>query len=342
MDAILSELWLEGLEPSSTVDEASVVVFGGEVRGAAAALSLPAAVMGSLVNIASELGHNQLAHAKSGRMAVQRIARAGVPGLEIVAADAGDGISDPRAALQGGPRLPQPGRGGLGVGLAAVLELADEVDFDVRLGEGMCIRARRFADAVPRRRQIGIYGRPYPGERVSGDFAAFVRKDESLLLAVADGLGHGPEAREASGRAVEALLVGGHPRIDAALEACHGALAGTRGAVMTAALLEETGGQFEVASAGNVGLHLYGPQGSRRILGPPLVLGGAGNARRPSYEVLPLGPRDALILFSDGLTPGFDLESDIGLFREHPIVAAHELAQRFARANDDVLVLVAG
>ena len=48
------------------------------------------------------------------------------------------------------------------------LPAADEVDIDVRLGEGTCVWARKFASPVPKAREVAIFGRPCEGEAVSG------------------------------------------------------------------------------------------------------------------------------------------------------------------------------
>ena len=102
------------------------------VREHAARVELPEVPAAALVNVASELAHNQLSHAVRGFVEVRETLRGGDRGIEVIAADAGRGIADPARALEG------RGSSGssLGVGLAAVLELADEVDIDVRLGEG--------------------------------------------------------------------------------------------------------------------------------------------------------------------------------------------------------------
>jgi hypothetical protein len=70
-------------------------------------------------------------------------------------------------------------------------------------------------------------------------------------------------------------------------------------------------------------------------------LGAPGQVRKPVTEREQIGPRDVLILFSDGINSRADLERDLDLLREHPIVIAHQFVERFGRDNDDVLVLVA-
>ncbi len=345
MDLVLTMEELEEDEPISILDDASVALVRQRVRARGEACGLDAIATGKLVNIASELSHNQLAHAVRGTVVVREISRAGVPGLEVIAVDEGPGIADPTRALLQGPRVPKtsdgPGKKSLGIGLAAVLELADEVDFDVRMGAGTCVLARKFGDAVPRRRQLGIYARPYPGERVNGDDACFVRADDALLVGVADGLGHGPSAREAAVGATNTLRA--HPELSPLeiLERGHAALRATRGAVMAVARVLETTNELETACVGNVSTHVYGPQVARRFIGSSFVLGAAGMVRRVQVDRCDLGVRDALVLFTDGLTTRVDLEGELDLLREHPIIIAHQLFTRFGREHDDALVLVA-
>jgi anti-sigma regulatory factor (Ser/Thr protein kinase) len=344
MDAVLSDQWLSGLSTHYVLDAASVTLLQREVREQAAQLGLSAVISGSLVNIASELAQNQLAHARVGRIALRPLLRDGVRGLEIIAADEGGGIVDPSTALAGAPRPldpAAPAKQSLGIGLSAVREFADELDFDVRLQEGSCVWARKFAAPVARRREVGIYGRPFPGEEASGDQALFERDEDSLLLVVLDGLGHGLPARDAADVAVASLRSEAHTSLPSMLESCHTALHKTRGAVATVARVLEREDELEVAGVGNVTLHLAGPGRSSRVSGALWVLGSPGPRRKPVLERMPLAARDAVVLFSDGLSARFELSQELDLLREHPIIIAQQLLQRFARANDDALVLVA-
>jgi anti-sigma regulatory factor (Ser/Thr protein kinase) len=344
VDTVLNDEWLGDSERIPMIDEGSVSLLRERVRSEGDKLRLPAVVTASLVNVASELGHNQLAHAHFGEIALRVVEREGILGIEILAADGGDGILDPTEALHVTPRsVPEriDPKASLGIGLPAVVELADEVDFDIRVGEGTCIWARKFAKSVRRRRQIGLYGRPFPGERVSGDHGGFVRVGDALLVGLADGLGHGPEAREASAAAIATLRARSALPPEKILDACHEALAETRGVVMAVVRVPEPGGAAVASIVGNIDVHIYGLAEGRRLSGPSFVLGAPGTRRRTVREEHPLGPRDVLVLFSDGLSSRTDLEGELDLLREHPIVIAHQLAQRFGRQNDDVLVLVA-
>jgi anti-sigma regulatory factor (Ser/Thr protein kinase) len=347
MDALLIEEWLGGESASAieVLDAASVSLVRVRVRELGAALGLSDTVTGSVVNVASELAHNQLAHARRGHMLVRCIARDGTPGLELIAADLGPGIADPAEALRGAPRpaASDPAlKRSLGVGLSAVLELADETDFDVRVGEGSCVWARKFAAPVRRRRELGIYGRPYPGELLSGDHAGFVRGEDELLLALCDGLGHGHFARMASDAALTSVREQHkHQSPAALLAAAHTALRETRGGVMAIALVSEPSGMAEIASVGNVAARLGGPQLSTSVLGSSSILGGRAPLLKPVRAVHGLGARDAIVLFSDGLGSRFDFQQEVLQSHGHPIVLAQHLLTEFTRKNDDALVLVA-
>jgi anti-sigma regulatory factor (Ser/Thr protein kinase) len=333
----LADQWLGGADALATLDEASVSAARELVRAEGARIGLPAAPIARLVNVASELAHNQLAHARGGQIAVRPVVCAGVQGLEVVAADRGEGIADPARALAGRPSRP----GSLGVGLAAVCELADEVDFDIRLGEGMCVFARVFAHASTRGLEVGILGRPCGGESISGDDAAVAREGSRLLLGVADGLGHGPLAREASAGAARVLRESPGAPPDAVLGACHRALAQTRGAVMAVCAIEETTRDLTIASVGNVSAHVYGLGPSRRFDGSSFVLGDAGRApRRIATERRLLSRPDLLVLFTDGVSSRTNLDGDRDLLRQHPILIAQQVLERFGGSHDDALVLV--
>jgi anti-sigma regulatory factor (Ser/Thr protein kinase) len=329
--------WLGEVEGISVIDEASVALVRERVRAEAASVGLGKVATGSIVNVASELAHNQRMHARSGMVVVRTASRGDELGVEVVAADRGPGIVDVARALEGRPSRP----GSLGIGLAAVLELADEVDIDVRLGEGTCVWARKFDAPAPRRPRVGAFGRPFPGEPCSGDDASFVRGRDGLLVGVVDGLGHGEPARQASVRAARVLAAAVDGTPERVLAECDRQLERTRGAVMTAARVDP-GGEASVAGVGNVCAHVYGPGPSWRFGGSSYVLGSPGRGCRIAVESHWLLTRDVLVLFTDGIRSRLDLTGELDLLREHPVVIAQRIVERFARDDDDVLVLVVG
>ncbi|HEX8792427.1 MAG TPA: ATP-binding protein [Polyangiaceae bacterium] len=339
MEELLSlfDTWIGGDDAIPVIDAASVSLVRERVREEGARAGLDRVRTESLVNVASELAQNQLVHGGGRRAVVVRpIARQGQKGVEVVAADEGEGIADVARALDAHPK----GQGSLGVGLAAAHELADELDFDVRCGEGTCVRARKFDSYTTRGRRVGVYGRPHPGEKASGDDAAFARGAGGILFIVADGLGHGDLARQASSRAVNLLPQHLEKPLHELMADAHTELQESRGAVMIAGRVGAD--QVELAGVGNITAHAYGSQKARRFTGTSFFLGARGEHRRAATESLQIGPRDVLVVHSDGIRSGLDLSHEPDLLREHPIVVAQRVVERFGRPDDDAIVMVIG
>ncbi|HEX7671718.1 MAG TPA: SpoIIE family protein phosphatase, partial [Polyangiaceae bacterium] len=189
---------------------------------------------------------------------------------------------------------------------------------------------------------VGTLGRHIRGERSSGDHAAFVRLEDALLLAVADGLGHGQPAREASFGAIRCAVERPDRALDETLALCHEALQRTRGAVMSLTRLEEPSGEVALAAVGNVSTNVFGPAGVlERHIGSSAALGMPGQPPRVRIERAHLRSWDALVQFTDGLSGRASLDGEASLLREHPILIAQHLFEKFGSDQDDVLVQVA-
>ncbi len=342
MGSFLIDAWLgDELDRAVRVlDEASASELREEVRRVGRETGLVGTPLEELVTAASELAHNQLRHAREGVVLVRAIERRSIPGVELVAADRGPGLIEPRRALLG---KPNGGEGpGLGVGLSSVLRLSDEVDIDVRLRQGSCVRARKFAARVPRSREVGIYGIPCAGEATSGDHAAFVRTEHSLLLALADGLGHGPEAYHAAGLALDGLRSFVDRSLEQLVDERHEALVGTRGAAVALLRLDEEAGVCEHFGVGNVAVGLEGFRSSRKLTGRSGIVGGTTISRtRGRLERAELRPHEVVWLASDGVSSKASIALERDLLHDHPIVIAEAVARMHGRDHDDVTVLVA-
>lgn len=185
----------------------------------------------------------------------------------------------------------------------------------------------------------GVACRALAGERESGDAFVVRACDGGVLLAVVDGLGHGPEAAEASDAAAVALSSSTSASLPGLIEDCHEAMRGTRGAVMSLVLV--TPGQLEWIGVGNVEASLVRREGAlARRVDSALLHGGVVGYQLPRLHArrVEVSAGDLMLLATDGIAPDF-LE---GLAtRSRPSVIAAQVLNDFGRTNDDALVLVA-
>ncbi len=338
MEALLIDEWLRGLDPVFVIDEASLTLVRDRIKQVAAEHGVVGEIVDRAVLVATELGRNHLRHARSGRIAANVIQRGGHQGLELVAVDRGAGLVDVAGSIDALPRT----EGTLGLGIGSIRRLSSEVDFDVRAGEGTGIRARLFDRTASRRREVGIFGTPHREERVSGDHARAHRVEGALVLAVCDGLGHGPLAREAAAAAMAIFDERPDDSPSGIIEKCHRRLADTRGVVMAICRLDEVTATMEVVVVGNIEVQVCAPRAVRRLGGVSAIVGGRGGPRlRLRTERVPVREDEVVIAATDGISSRLSVEQDFPLLRMHPAVIAQRIMERFARANDDALVLVA-
>lgn len=187
-----------------------------------------------------------------------------------------------------------------------------------------------------------IRTRPCEGERENGDRTIVRPREDGLLVAMVDGLGHGAEAARAADIAVDAITRLAHRPIDAILAGCHAALFGSRGAALGLALLDRQRG-LSWLSVGNVdAAHLRASEASRRgAQRPALIVPHAGivGARLPTVRAVErsLAEGDLVVLATDGIDPALFDALDASL----PIdIAVDRLFERYARADDDASIVL--
>jgi phosphoserine phosphatase RsbX len=175
---------------------------------------------------------------------------------------------------------------------------------------------------------------PMPGEIQNGD-AVLVRQSVSgdTILAVIDGLGHGPDAAVASRAAIESLsLMPFETSVLDAMQELHRELRGTRGAAATVGIVRNF--KLEICAVGNVALMCAN-------CSVPLVLSaGVLGHQVAKFRIAAcqLSSRARLALLSDGVSTRFRLEEYKHL---EPLAACQEIMARYRRKEDDATVLIA-
>jgi anti-sigma regulatory factor (Ser/Thr protein kinase) len=336
---VLVARWLGSTTNSIPIyDEGSVSSARQLVRETALSVAASRNLVESVALIASELAHNQLAHARQGYLAVNAIERQGVKGLEVIAADLGPGIGKRILTDGGGVRS----EGSLGAGLEGVWRLADEVVLDTRSAEGVCVVARKFESHTEPNCEIAVVGRPYPGEIISGDDSICIQSESGFVAAVCDGLGHGPEAREASNRAIDVVGANPHIGLGEILVAVNAAMAETRGCVIGLARFIKETRVLQCILAGDVRAQLYHYRDSHFFTPTPVILGGvASQQKRIRVEETPVAPGCVLVMFTDGLETKTNLKGQLEMLRRPAIAIAQHLIETHSRNTDDSLVFVA-
>lgn len=185
---------------------------------------------------------------------------------------------------------------------------------------------------------LAAASRPLPGETVNGDAWAVDWHDGSCRIAIIDGLGHGPNAADASKRAVGALHEHPDLRPDDALRLCHHALNGTRGAAIAVALISWEQGNLTYAGIGNTEAILWTPDKQSRLIAHRGIVG--RNIRHIQSFDMTLPANWLLIMHSDGVSQHMDLRLPPPPDTSLQALADRLLAQ-WGRATDDATLLMA-
>jgi anti-sigma regulatory factor (Ser/Thr protein kinase) len=293
---------------------------------------------GRVAIVATELATNLIKHGGGGEILVGPYEDRGKSGIEILALDRGKGMANIQTCFQDG--FSQAGTAGNGLG--AVVRQSHVVDVASWPGLGTAVLARleRGAPSPETDRSHPPWGAvavAMPGEDVNGDAWSADDSSDGRTLFVADGLGHGPDAAEASVEAVRLFQRHKGHQVATLLDYVHGGLRATRGAAVSIARISPGRDKVMFSGIGNVGGAIVAPGGIRRMVS---LAGTAGHVARKiqGFEYPYAG--GLVILYSDGLATSWTLDRYPGLLNAHPTLVAGILYRDFARRRDDVTILV--
>ncbi len=301
---------------------------------------------GKVAIVASEAASNIVKHADSGWLMLRGLREADGGGVELVAADHGPGIANVANSLRDG----YSSAGSRGTGLGAIARLSSFFDIFSSPGRGTVLVARfktRPPGAVKaeggaadqRPFDIAAVSAPKPGEPVSGDAWSSKQGPGWAVLMLADGLGHGPLAADASLMAVSVFESA--PREPAAdvLERLHAALASTRGAAVAVAEIDTRARRLNYCGVGNISGTIVTVDETRHLVS---MNGTAGHeARRIRDFTYDWPPAALLVLASDGIGTQWNLDAYPGLHQRDPSLVAALLFRDFRRERDDATLVVA-
>jgi anti-sigma regulatory factor (Ser/Thr protein kinase) len=286
----------------------------------------------------TELGTNLVKHAREGVLVVRSVRLADQAVVEVVAVDRGPGMSDIDRAFRDGHST----SGTLGIGLGAVLRLADSHEAYSEVGAGTVLAVRFHPH---RRPTVGAdeisagVTRPISGEDVCGDAYAVRRVDNRALLMLCDGAGHGPLAASASQLAVRVFCESESTDPEALVGQIHRALNGTRGGAVAVADLDAATRQVRFVGVGNIAGAVIADGRKHGMVCLPGIAGHQARKIRSFDYALPAGA--AVVMHSDGLTERWTAQGQERLFAGRPLPIAMTLLRDAGTRRDDASVLVA-
>jgi len=292
---------------------------------------------GEVAIVITEAATNIVKHAREGEILLRTLVAGKRAGIEIIAIDRGPGMANVARSMEDGNST----AGSYGVGLGAIGRMAPEFDVYSIEGQGTVLLMRLWdGDAsVPRGDwRVGAVCLPLPSEEICGDAWEIGDDGGALCVAVADGLGHGPDAALASLPAV--ALAASRPELgpEQLLQLAHQALRGTRGAAMAVARVDAEAGLLRFAGVGNIAACVIEHDARRHLMSHNGIVG--SNLRKVQEFTHPWTASTMLLLHSDGIATRWDLNTYPGLAFRHPGVIAAVLYRDFARQRDDATVLV--
>jgi anti-sigma regulatory factor (Ser/Thr protein kinase) len=322
------------------IDDSSQI---GEARRTATAIATASGLTeveaGKLAIIATEAATNISKHATRGEIILRSVVGYGMCAVDLIAIDAGPGISDVDRALGDGYST----AGTSGHGLGAMARLATGFDIYTGPGVGTVLCARIESERTKVRRQpafeFGVVRVAKHGETECGDdWGVVVGDDGRVSLVVADGLGHGAAAAEASRLAVSVAAENAAESPAGVVTAMHAGLRATRGAAVAVAEFAPSQPVVRFAGLGNISGAIAGPTHAHSFVSHNGI---AGHEMRKVQEFTYQWPADSLlVMHSDGVSARWDLGRYPGLASRHPSVVAGVLYRDYSRGRDDALVVV--
>ncbi|WP_442597620.1 PP2C family serine/threonine-protein phosphatase [Neobacillus sp. D3-1R] len=175
------------------------------------------------------------------------------------------------------------------------------------------------------------------GKTQCGDGYFFIETEDYFICVVADGLGSGKYAHEASSAVTEIIEKNHQESVESLMKECNRVLFEKRGAAVSIFKVYFHSREFVYSCVGNIRFYLYTPNGhliyplpvSGYLSGRPQVY----HTQRFSYE-----PNSKFLIHSDG----FVYQGIKNLLKPYLSVKtiSDEIARKFGQSNDDATVIV--
>jgi len=300
--------------------------------------------IGEIDIIVSELTSNLVKHAGSGELLYRIFNHQETEStFEILCMDKGPGIADLNRMKKDGNSTTNT----LGQGLGAIERLSNYSQVYSMPGWGTILLARittRKAESIIRKngREIGISALCVnkPNETVCGDGYRIRKMSTGVQVFFGDGLGHGPQAKEAVDRAGDFFLDCDETEPVAILRKIHETVRRTRGLVATIVTIDNQRNEWTICGVGNIITRMYSGMQYRNYPGYNGTVG-LNIPNTMKSTTYPIEARQHLVMCSDGLLTRWDLNRYPSVFKYDNVILAAALYRDYSRRTDDASVLIA-
>ncbi len=330
------------LPPPQTVEvrhDSSVGEARRAARNMAAKLDFAPPACEEVALAVTELATNLIKHARGGTLTLAPLREGERIGLEIQAHDTGPGMADVEQAL--GDRYSTAGTRGAGLG--AVNRLMDELNITSRPRSGTHVVCRKWRRQYrPRLKPcplaFGVATRPQSFGQLNGDAFVVCQWDETSLVGIIDGLGHGQFAHRAAQTARQYVESHFDLPLEQIFRGTGRACRATRGVVMALARFDWGQGRLHFASIGNILVRVFPRLEPFHFVIRRGVIGLNAPGAVVTEHAWP--PDHVLVLHSDGVSAHWGW-GDFPGWQDRPAAAmAEDLLQAKAKAEDDASVIV--
>ena len=244
--------------------------------------------------VITEISKNIIKHSSAGKLNITLGEEGEAKGVYIVAENPTDN-HDTAEIFDDGYSTANT----LGIGLGAVKRLLTDVKVKVEDGKFILTGKKIFSESKDGIIQTSVFSRPKPGFKSNGDGYFIKRYEDSAVVAVIDGIGHGDKASEASKMALKVIEDKFRDELEQVVLTVHRKLHGSRGCVMGIVRMDK-GGKIEYLGVGNIRTQIYTTEKYKRLVSFDGLLG--SNVRTLRTDRLTLSTPCLVVLHSDGVS----------------------------------------
>jgi anti-sigma regulatory factor (Ser/Thr protein kinase) len=323
-------------------DRSYLAILKKEIHRLASQGGFEAKQLAEIDLIVSELSSNLVKHATGGEILAGVLQTDEGMTLELISLDDGPGMTDPDKMIADGASTTRT----LGHGLGSIRRLSDVFELYSRKDWGTILLSRVHkkkdmqGNGFKTPFRINALVIPKPGESYSGDGCSYtVRRNGTIHLLVADGLGHGIEAHRAVKEAESAFLAFENDSPAEMLRHLHRAIKKTRGVVATVVVMDPKEKIWKLCGIGNIGTRFIGYQQSKSYI-PYNGIIGSNIPNTLNDQELSLQDFQQIVLCSDGIRSRWE-------YAKHPTIGRYDLSiqaaaiyKEFGRKTDDMSVVI--